>query len=560
MGRKVEDLATRFERLVDRTGEHHLWLGSVNPDRGTGRIKVGKVEMTAHRVAWELAHGALHPNQRVLTCTTNPACVRIEHLRLEGATEATDAAAEGAQGSWLDAPRSARDVGAPGDQRPVEERPATIADADCPRQEQGGCGRSLGGVRRRDERLHLPESQDLRDITVDEAVDRFLDEYLAAEKGRAEKTINDYRYLHQRWFSPTIGAQQVKRIDSATMDRLFGTMRQAGLSASRLNQAKSLYVPFFRWAKRRGMTTRNPMAEFQLPTSTYRSKERTPPEVEELTLLLSTAVEVTPDIAPVLVLGAVTGVRRGELVGIPMSAVAWKKNQITIASAVSSSGKVKATKTRQSRTFHIDAETTAMLKRHCDQMRERATEGGVDLAADGFLFSLALDCSTPMPPDYLTKRVAVLKGYLGIEEKHPEVVPLKNEALRLRRATPPARPTGKPGPLPIGGMSYGEIGAALGRSERWASLAVAAAKRREDARASGRSDLDFDGSIWLCGSSHPRSSLMPDSMSAWSPNGKDMGPRCSPPLLKIESLLRQTGCRAPWSRRAWQELRLARRV
>ncbi len=129
---------------------------------------------------------------------------------------------------------------------------------------------------------------------MDEAVDRFLEEYLANEKGRAEKTINDYRYLHQRWFSPTIGPQQVKRIDSATMDRLFGAMQQAGLSASRLNQAKSLYVPFFRWAKRRGMTTHNPMAEFQMPTSTFRSQERTPPEIEELSLLLSTAVTETP--------------------------------------------------------------------------------------------------------------------------------------------------------------------------------------------------------------------------------------------------------------------------
>ena len=44
-------------------------------------------------------------------------------------------------------------------------------------------------------------------------------------------------------------------------------------------------------------------------------------------------------------------------------------------------------------------------------------------------------------------------------------------------------------------MSYREIGAALGRSERWASLAVAAAERREHARASGHGDLDFDGSI-----------------------------------------------------------------
>ena len=85
MGRRVEDLATRFERLVDRTGEHHLWLGSRNPDRGTGRIKVGNSVATAHRVAWELAHGALSPNERVAACRANPACVRVEHLGLEGA-------------------------------------------------------------------------------------------------------------------------------------------------------------------------------------------------------------------------------------------------------------------------------------------------------------------------------------------------------------------------------------------------------------------------------------------------------------------------------------------
>ena len=123
--------------------------------------------------------------------------------------------------------------------------------------------------------------------------------------------------------------------------------------------------------------------------------------------------------------------------------MAWRRNQITIASAITSSGKVKATKTRRSRTFHVDAETTAMLKRHCDQMNERAAAAGVELAADAFLFSLAEDCSTPMPPDHLTKRVAVLKGYLGIEDKHPDVVALEDEALRLRRSTPPARPAGK---------------------------------------------------------------------------------------------------------------------
>ena len=63
MGRRVEDLAKRFERQVDRSGEHHLWLGAINPARGTGRLKVDEVTMTAHRVAWELTHGPLGPKQ-----------------------------------------------------------------------------------------------------------------------------------------------------------------------------------------------------------------------------------------------------------------------------------------------------------------------------------------------------------------------------------------------------------------------------------------------------------------------------------------------------------------
>ena len=498
MGRPVEDLATRFERRVDRTGEHHVWLGSVNPERGTGRINVNKVEMTTHRVAWELANGPLPPNARVLACPAKPACVRLDHLRLEGAGEASPTPARPTRarkgtgsmrlirpGTW----ELRVSVG-----RWEDGRPRTLNRSVAAKSEAEAAAQLVAFV---DEtsRAQLPDSRQERDVTVDGAIERFLTEYLGNEKGRADKTITDYRYLHQKWFSPVIGAKPLKSIENSDMDGLFGQMRREGLSASRLNQAKALYAPFFRWAKRRGMTLRNPMVDFEMPTSTYRSKERTPPEVEELTLLLATAVEVTPDIAPLLVLGAVTGTRRGELVAIPRSAVAWKKNQITVDTAISSKGKVKATKTRQGRTFHVDSETIAMLQRHCDHMDERARTAGVKLATDPFLFSLVADCSKPMPPDYFTKRVGVLKGYLGIENKRPEVVTLEEEALRLRRSSPGSRPRGRTGPLPNGGMSLREIGEQLGRSEYWASLAVAAAERREHAAASGRTGLDFDGSI-----------------------------------------------------------------
>jgi len=78
-----------------------------------------------------------------------------------------------------------------------------------------------------------PSDRSVRDLTVDEAIEMFLADYLKDEKGREEKTINDYRLLHRKWFSPGIGTQRVGRVDIATMDRLFGAMRRNGLSPSR---------------------------------------------------------------------------------------------------------------------------------------------------------------------------------------------------------------------------------------------------------------------------------------------------------------------------------------
>ena len=484
----------RISARTERADDHDIWTGKVDRN-GIPVTKHNSKSTTVRRLVWELANGPLPPSARMVECPENRLCVRLEHLGV----------APG-QASTRKLPRARRGMGSMREVRPNkwelrltigkwdDGRPRSVFRLVTARNPSEATDRLVAFVEEM-KTVPLPDDREVRDLTVNQAMERFLAEYLSAEKGRADKTIHDYRLLHDKWFSPTIGGRPLKRVDPATMDELFGAMRLAGLSSSRLNQAKSLYTPFFRWAKRRGMTPRNPMIDFEMPTSTYRSKERTPPEVEELSLLLATSVEVVPDIAPLLVLGAVTGMRRGELVAVLRSGVGWGKNQITVDAAVGENGKIKSTKTRTARTFSIDPETVAMLQRHCDQMDERAAAAGVDICKNPFLFSLALDCSLPMPPDFFTKRVGVLKGHLGIEEKSPEVVELEDEALGLRRQAPGIRPAGRPGPAPTGGMSLKDIGQHLGRSERWAALAIEAAERREAARANGLTSPDFDGSI-----------------------------------------------------------------
>jgi integrase len=186
--------------------------------------------------------------------------------------------------------------------------------------------------------------------------------------------------------------------------------------------------------------------------------------------------------------------RRGELAGLRRSRVVWDECRLIVDAAVADTKRVKGTKTRRERSFYVDAATTDMLRRHCEQMDARAAEFGATVARDSFVFSLEPDCSKPMPPDYVTKRVGLLKDHLGIAVKKPDTIYLEDKALALYRQRAKARPAGMTGPAPKGGMSFAEIGKRLKRSERWAMLAVASAQRREVALARGL-DLDFDGSI-----------------------------------------------------------------
>lgn len=487
--------AERFEAKVDRSGEHHLWRGTPGSD-GKGQVRISGRLMTAPRAAWEFVHGPLAPGVHVRRCPDEPSCVRIDHLSVSGDV------ADHQRASRRRAPRGAGSkrfvrpgvwkltvtIGTErdGTQRRITRTVEALTEA--------AANRELATFVAEVTAAPTPAPDDLCNLAMNDAIELFLAQHLRDEKGREERTINDYRKLHQRWIAPHIGQRRVRDVAEADIDKLFGRMRRAGLSRSQLNQARSLYAPFFRWAKARRIISRDPMANFQLPTSKYVSRERTPPEIHELSLLLNAAIEITPEIAPLLALGAVTGMRRGELVTLRRHRLDWDAGRITVDAAIDEGRRIKGTKTRRERTLFVDGETLQMLRRHCEQMDDRAADFGAAIVSDAFVFSLAPDCSTAIPPDFVTKRVAVLKDYLGIAEKSAKTIELEDEALRLFRQPRKSRPAGMTGPAPAGAMSYREIGERLKRSERWAALAVASAQRREAAAERGLK-LDFDGSI-----------------------------------------------------------------
>lgn len=181
-------LAERFERQVDRTGHHHIWLGARNPSRGTGRMKVDGKDSTAHRVAWELALGALPSGAKVTPCAEEPACVRIDHLRLVGgrqgdrpgrrASKGSGSKREVRPGVWELSVTAGRDADG-GLVRVYRSVRGSVADASralTALVAEVGDGRTI-------------PSRAARGLTVDALVASYLD-HLRDHKGRRHSTLS----------------------------------------------------------------------------------------------------------------------------------------------------------------------------------------------------------------------------------------------------------------------------------------------------------------------------------------------------------------------------------
>ncbi len=79
----TEAQVTKFWQKVDRktAGECWPWISKAKKGRGYGALTVNKQPLSAHRVAWELAHGPIEPRLVVYQAFCNdPSCCNPAHM------------------------------------------------------------------------------------------------------------------------------------------------------------------------------------------------------------------------------------------------------------------------------------------------------------------------------------------------------------------------------------------------------------------------------------------------------------------------------------------------
>jgi integrase len=405
-----------FEAKLKLSRGHHIWTGTTDAG-GTGQLRIDGKLRTAAQVAWEIAFGEIPEGHRIYSCPDERLCVRSEHLRLKR-------------------------YGKPKPSQPVSAKRSERGSGSITAVGKGkwkiivDAGRDEAGRRRRVSRtIRGTKTQAARaiatltaevaegkvqprrssELTVADLVEWYVD-FARNVRGLERTTVRGYQESFDTWLRDEIGHIDAERLKPAQIDDAFGRMRAAGLSHSRMNNARSGLSGAYKWGRRHEKVRANPMRGFELPKSSHVPKKTVAPEVDQLREILTAAQRIDPELAPVLIVAATTGMRRGELARLRWNRVDLANGMLRVDRSISEiSGEIedKPTKTHDTRTVSLDDATVRFLAEHRARMEIRASDTDMKLASDAFVFSIEPDCSYPMRPELMTRRMRQLRKRLA---------------------------------------------------------------------------------------------------------------------------------------------------
>lgn len=233
----------------------------------------------------------------------------------------------------------------------------------------------------------------------DEVLQAYLREvWLPSKEARVEpSTFHQYEWAVERHIVPLIGAVRLRDLSPEAVDRWLaalvaedadGKPRLSGTSARLVRKILSMAMED---AVRRGRVPRNPVALTQPPKrSTVRARKSW--TLEECRRFLA----VTSDhrLSAAFHLALVTGLRRGELLGLRWEDVDLERGTIEVVQQLTvESGRplLKDLKAEAShRVLAIGSGTVALLEKHHDAQVEEAAFAGSAWQSTGLVFTTEL--------------------------------------------------------------------------------------------------------------------------------------------------------------------------
>ena len=233
---------------------------------------------------------------------------------------------------------------------------------------------------------------------------------------RQPDTARNYA-LRCRRLSEQLGSVRLDRLRAGQIDEAYRRWLAAGMTPVTVRTHHAVLSAALNQAVKWGLIERSPAPLVTLPA--VEAPRRTIPDAPSVRRLVDAAEDSDPVLSAAILLAALTGARRGELLGLRWSDVDREGQVLHIERAVKreESGRrlrVGPTKTHQARRVSLDPVCLAVLETHHERAAGWAADAGVTLLPDGFVLTEDPTGASPMAPDTLTHRFARLAGRLDL--------------------------------------------------------------------------------------------------------------------------------------------------
>ncbi|MGD0594907.1 MAG: site-specific integrase [Acidimicrobiales bacterium] len=264
-------------------------------------------------------------------------------------------------------------------------------------------------------------------MTVAAYLDRWI-EHVRAH--RQPDTTRNYALRCKR-YKQEFGSVRLDKLRSHHLDDAYRRWLLEGLSPATITSYHGVLSSALGQAVKWGLVNRSVAPLATLPT--VEPRRMSVPDVETVRLLVTTAEESDPVLGAAIMLAALTGCRRGELLGLRWSDVERDRMILQVQRSVKREEfgrvlRVGPTKTHQARKIALDVVTLAVIDTHRQRAEGWAVDAGVDIHSDGYILTEDPTGRTPLAPDTLTHRFSRLVLQTG-------VAPLRFHDLRHSVAT-----------------------------------------------------------------------------------------------------------------------------
>ena len=248
--------------------------------------------------------------------------------------------------------------------------------------------------------------------TVGQLLDRWLEE--CERLDLSPTTIRNYKAQITRTIRPRLGKLKLSQLTARHLDDLYGAMKDAGKSPKTIRNHHAVISAALHQGVRWGWVRRNVAEQAKPPRVAHRRVQA--PSVDVVRDVIEEAERRDPRLAPLLMLAALTGMRRGELCALRWTDVDLTRGVIEVArSVVVVEGGLaeKSTKTDRSRKVALDPVGVALLTAHRAHVDNWITEAGGELDPDAFVFSPFVEARTPFRPDNVTSFFIRVRDAVG---------------------------------------------------------------------------------------------------------------------------------------------------